>query len=300
MSIYKISAISFIFLGLTLFACNSSDDNTDDGPEQMEEVAALTAETRENVSYGDSNEQVYDLYLPAGRLTTKTKVVILVHGGGWVEGDKEDMNAFLELIQNNHPDHAIVNINYRLATVTQTAFPDQFLDVQAVIDHLTENAAEYQIKTEFGLIGASAGAHISLMYDYVYDADDLVKFVGNIVGPTDFTDPFYSDNPNFSVLLSLLVDQNAYPAGTNLAVATSPALQVSNAASPTLLFYGDQDPLVPLTNGQTLDAALNTQGTTHIFNVYEGGHGDDWTDADLLNTQIQLSEYIDTYLTIEE
>lgn len=282
---------------LSFNSCDTSEDSTDD---MDQEVAALTADTQENVAYGDHEQQVYDLYLPAGRLTTKTKVVILVHGGGWIEGDKTDMNAFIELVQNNHPDHAIVNMNYKLATATQTAFPDQFLDVQLVIDHLIENADSYQIKTEFGLIGASAGAHISLMYDYVYDTDNIVKFVGNLVGPSDFTDPFYSENPNFSILLSLLTDEDAYPAGTNFAVATSPALQVSNASSPTLLFYGDQDPLVPLTNGQTLDAALTSEGITHIFNVYEGGHGDDWSDADLLNSQIQLSSYIDTYLEITE
>lgn len=299
MTIYRFLFIMLLSFSISLVSCDS-DSGTDDEMEEMEEIAALSAETFENVSYGTSNDQVYDIYLPAGRLTTKTKVVILVHGGGWVEGDKEDMNAFLALVQNNHPDHAVVNMNYRLATVSQTAFPDQFLDVQGVIDHLTENATDYQIKTEFGLIGASAGAHISLMYDYVYDTDNLVKFVGNIVGPTDFTDPFFSENPNFPILLNLLTDSSAYPEGTDIAVINSPALQVSNAASPTLLFYGDQDPLVPLTNGERLDEALNTQGTTHIFNIYEGGHGDDWSDADLLNTQIQLSSYITTYLEITE
>lgn len=283
---------------LSIISCGSSDESTDDSME-MVELDASIAEIVANVSYGESEQQVYDLYLPAGRLTTKTKVVILVHGGGWVEGDKTDMNAFLELVQNNHPDHAVVNMNYKLATVSQTAFPDQFLDVQLVINHLIENASNYQIKTEFGLIGASAGAHISLMYDYVYDTNDLVKFVGDIVGPTDFTDPFFSENPNFGVLLSLLVDESAYPAGTDYAEATSPVFQVSNMSSPTVMFYGDQDPLVPLTNGQTLDAGLTTQGITHLFNVYEGGHGDDWSAEDLINTQIQLSSYIDTYLAID-
>ncbi len=286
-----------LVLSISVTSCDTSDDSTDDAMGM--EVAALTAATQLNVSYGDSVEQVYDLYLPAGRLSTKTKVVLLVHGGGWIEGDKVDMTSFVELVQNNHPNHAIVNMNYKLATVTQTAFPSQYLDVQGVIDHLIENAAEYQIKTEFGLIGASAGAHLSLMYDYVYDTDDLVKFVGDIVGPSNFTDPFYSENPNFPFLLSLLVDESAYPPGTDFAVANSPALLVTSTSSPTVMFYGDQDPLVPLSGAESLDAALTAQGTTHVFNVYEGGHGDDWSDADLLSSQIQLSNYINTYLGID-
>jgi acetyl esterase/lipase len=292
----KFTFLFLISLSISLVSCDTSDDSADDTME--EEVAALTADAQENVSYGESDEQVYDLYLPAGRLTTKTKVIILVHGGGWIEGDKVDMNGFLALIQNNHPDHAIVNMNYKLATATQTAFPSQFLDVQLVIDHLIENAADYQIKAAFGLIGVSAGAHISLMYDYVYDTDDLVKFVGDVVGPSNFTDPFYSENPNFNLLLSLFVDEAAYPAGADLAVVTSPALQVSSAASPTVMFYGDQDPLVPLSGAQSLDAALTAQGTIHAFNVFEGGHGNDWSAEDQLSTQIQLSSYINTYLAI--
>lgn len=289
----------FLFVSISFISCDTTDDSADDTLEEMEEVAALTADTLVNVSYGDSDQQVYDLYLPEGRLTTKTKVVILVHGGGWIEGDKADMDEFITLVQNNHPDHAIVNMNYKLANFMQPAFPSQFLDVQLVIDHLIENAADYQIKPEFGLIGASAGAHISLMYDYVYDTDDLVKFVGDLVGPSNFTDPFYSDNPNFSLLLSLLVDASAYPAGTDLVVANSPALQVSSAASPTVMFYGDQDPLVPLTGALSLEAALSTQGIMHTFNVFEGGHGDNWSDADVLSAQTQLSNYINTYLPID-
>lgn len=297
MYLKKLALILFLSLNFCFISCNSDDEPNDETVQ--EEVAALTANTQLNVSYGDDSQQVYDLYLPAGRLTTKTKVIILVHGGGWVEGDKADMDAFLTLIQNNHPDHAIVNMNYKLATISHAAFPNQFLDLQSAINHLIENAAEYQIKTEFGLVGASAGAHISLMYDYVYDTDDRVKFVGDVVGPSNFTHPFYSENENFPLLLSLLVDESAYPAGTDLVVANSPALQVSSASSPTVMFYGDQDPLVPLTEAQTLDAALTTQGTTHVFNVFEGGHGDDWSDADKLSTQIQLSNYINTYLSIE-
>ena len=79
----------------------------------------LEAETFLNVSYGVHAQQVYDLYLPANRSTSKTKVIILVHGGGWSEGDKEEMDGFVSLIQENHPDYAIVkhqlcisNFNY--------------------------------------------------------------------------------------------------------------------------------------------------------------------------------------------
>lgn len=250
-----------------------------------------------NVSYGNDPQQKYDLYLPANRSSTKTKVIMLVHGGGWTGGDKADMDFFISYIKQRHPDHAIVNVNYVLADIDTPAFPNQFLDLDAVIDKLTSEKNELQILPEFALVGASAGAHISLMYDYVYDTDDQVKIVGDIVGPTDFTDPFYSNNPNFPALMAALVDESAYPQGTNYAEVLSPALRVSNASSPTLLFYGNADPLVPLTNGTTLNTALNNSQIDHSFTIYDGGHGD-WAQSDIENMKEQISIAVDTYLEV--
>jgi len=286
----------FLFLGmqLALFSC-SSESNSDS---QMQQEEPLMAETRENVSYGSDPQQVYDIYLPEGRTSSKTKVIVLVHGGGWTAGDKADMTAFIDIIQTNHPDHAIVNMNYVLATLDTPAFPNQFLDIDRVISKLTSEAEALQIIPEFGLIGTSAGAHLSLQYDYVYDTEDRVKFVADIVGPTDFTDPFYANDPNFQAALEFFVDESAYPNTTNYAAAVSPALQVSASSSPSILFYGNSDPLVPLSNGETLKTALTAAEVTNSISVYEGGHGDDWSEADKLDLQIQLSAFINNHLQI--
>ncbi len=64
------------------------------------------------------------------------------------------------------------------------------------------------------------------------------------------------------------------------------------------MFYGDEDPLVPLSNGNALDAALTSFEIEHSYTIYEGGHGDDWSDADILDLQEQISEFIETYLSI--
>lgn len=278
----------------------TSDDTTIDEDIIIDEP--LTSETILNVSYGENSQQVYDIYLPAGRSSNKTKIVVLVHGGGWTSGDKADMENFVSTIQLLHPNHAIVNINYILASTTAPfipAFPNQFLDIGRVIDQIINQKEDLQVLPEFGLIGTSAGAHISLMYDYVYDTNDAVKMVADIVGPTDFTDPFYSDNPLFSLVLTALVDENEYPNGTNYPEITSPVFQVSTNSSPTIMFYGNQDPLVPLTNGELLKTNLTNASVTNSFTVYDGGHGN-WDEASLLNLQLQLINFIETYLPVEE
>jgi acetyl esterase/lipase len=271
----------------------SSDDNTVPEPD-----VTLEAEVRLNVSYGSHPRQVYDLYLPEGRTQENTKVIVLLHGGGWTSGDKSDMSNFVDFLKQNHPDYAIANINYVLAELGVPAFPNQFLDLGKVIEQLTAQQHDLQIQPQFGLIGTSAGAHISLMYDYVYDTGNQVKFVANIVGPTDFTDPFYANNPNFSVVLQLLTNGSAYPPGINLAEAVSPFYQVSTSSSPTIMFYGIADPIVPISNGISLETALSNASVTNLFHSYNGGHGDDWSEADKLDLALNLESFILLYLPL--
>jgi len=282
----------YILISQFLFVSCSSEVQND----VVEPINALNVF---DVSYGANSQQVYDIYLPAGRSAMKTKVIMLIHGGGWTSGDKSDMNDFIQFIQQSHPDHAIVNMNYVLADLTTAAFPHQFLDVQRVIEKLKQEKNELQILPEFALIGTSAGAHIALQYDYVYDISDDVKMVCDIVGPSDFTDPFFSEDPAFNILLSLLIDESAYPAGTNFVEEVSPAIRVSSMSSPSILFYGDADPLVPLTNGQRLQTALSNAGVTHSFTIYEGGHGDDWSETNILDLKSKISSFINTFLTVE-
>lgn len=285
--------IILLFFGIqfSYVSCSKDSDAITD--------ITIEAETFLDVSYGDNPQQKYDLYLPADRSKLKTKVIALVHGGGWTDGDKDDMAFLIPYIQENHPNHAIVNLNYVLADLNTPAFPNQILNLEAVINKLANEKDELQILPEFALVGVSAGAHLALMYDYVYDLEDHVKLVADIVGPTDFTDPFFSENPDFAALMALLVDESAYPPGTDYAAVLSPALQVTASSSPSLLFYGNADPLVPLSNATTLNAALNTAQIDHNFNVYEGGHGT-WAPNDIDDMLRQISGYVDTYLEVSE
>lgn len=291
----KIRHSIFLFLIITTLAfvsCNSDDNFID-------QSVIVSEELRLDVLYGAHPQQTYDLFLPEGRDEANTKVIMLIHGGGWVEGDKADMQDAFDLLRERHPNHAIVNVNYVLANLQTPAFPNQFLDIKSIIEKLTNESSSLRINPTFGIIGASAGAHIGLMYDYVYDTNDAVKFVASVVGPTDFTDPFYADNPEFELLLNLLVDNDAYEDDVDLAIAVSPAYQVSEMSSPTVMFYGNQDPLVPLNNAYTLRTALNAANVENSLNVYNGGHGDDWSELEIASMQSKISQYINMYLAVE-
>lgn len=283
-----LNKIFFSFLILWTISSCSSDDSSENQP-------PLEAEARLNVSYGNHPQQTYDLYLPAGRTTNDTKVIVLIHGGGWTSGDKTDMNSTVTYLQFFHPDYAIVNVNYVLADSENYAFPNQFEDIQTIVQKLTTEKNELHIKPEFGMVGASAGAHLAMMYDYKYDTMDQVKFVADIVGPSDFTDPFFEENFPIAPILAQLVDPSAYPSGTDLLKELSPLFHVSANSSPTCMFYGTEDPLVPASNGINLQLRLDQFGIDNTLRVYNGGHGN-WSNTDLAEAQDIISNYITVYL----
>ena len=124
-------------------------------PEVVEAYQAL------NVSYGSDENQVFDIYLPENR-TTSTKILILIHGGGWISGDKSDMSSIKTFISALHPNIGIVNMNYTLAGINNPPVPMQTEDISMVVDYLSMNKSSLIVSDDIGFIGVSAGAHLSL------------------------------------------------------------------------------------------------------------------------------------------
>ncbi len=279
----------FIYLIITasFFTCQTDDTNPDhDNTNPLEYYQEL------NISYGSDNNQKFDIYLPADR-TLDTKVMILVHGGGWSGGDKSEMNGFKDFVRTEFPNAAIVNMNYRLADANNHPYPMQLDDITTVVNHLKDNQSNYVIDDDFGFLGVSAGGHLSLLWSYAFDAQSDVNMVCSIVGPTNFTDPAYLNNTNAA--LQTLLDLYAEGADTAFLELTSPLFQTTATSPPTILFYGGQDPLVPTTQGTAMRDKLEELGVNHQFTLYpNAAHG--WIGLDLLDTGIKLKLFMQTHL----
>ncbi|WP_373056560.1 alpha/beta hydrolase fold domain-containing protein [Zunongwangia sp. H14] len=289
-----------LLFSLQLFLHFSCSTEEIDQKEELQNDDPKKALVLKDISYGEDPAQTYDLYLPVNRSKITTKVLVFIHGGGWIQGDKADMQTYIPLLQQKHPAYAIANLNYRLARPNnRAAFPNQFQDVKKALKHIEKDGAELGIKAEFGLIGVSSGGHIALQFDSVYDDEDLVKMVCSIVGPTNFTDPYYIENADFLLALDALVNEDAYPANTDYAKTVSPAYRVNTHNSPSILFYGKDDPLVPISNGEFLKQKLDASQVPNELTIFEGGHGD-WEDKDNESMQNKLGEFIEKYLPIEQ
>ena len=265
--------ILFLFI-ILLFGCAEED------AEVQQDFSIAIEEF--DITYGSDELQTYDLFLPSGRSSTTTNLVLLIHGGGWTSGDKSDIDGIVDLLQSTMPDYAIANMNYRLDIDPNELFVDHMDDVDAVINNLMEQSNELGISNDIMLAGISAGGHMTLLYAYSRNENDYVKLAGNIIGPTNFLDPSYvdSDNPTFIATISAIVAATGRPlTDTDFYNAVSPIHFVDNSTIPTIQFLGDEDPLIPVTQGTSLQDELNNSGIANDLIIYEGeGHG--WTDPD--------------------
>ena len=101
----------------------------------------------------------FDLYLPAG--CGPFPVLVWVHGGAWVGGDKANPEAFDRAAYAFSLGYALASTNYRLANkYGKGAWPDFPNDVADAVAHIVDNAEELRLDAErISLLGHSAGGH---------------------------------------------------------------------------------------------------------------------------------------------
>lgn len=276
--------IWLFLLVFTIVSCKKKTEST-----------GTPAKNYSNIVYGTESRQNLDLYMPAGASATNTPLLILIHGGGWVEGDKSDFNPFISELQKRLPTYAFASINYRLAANGQNLFPTQENDVKAAISFLASKGSEYGYSQTIGLLGASAGGHLSLLHAYKHTSPLKIKAVISLFGPTNMT-TMYTNPPNIltqSALLSLLSGTPA--TNSTLYQQSSPIQFVSNQACPTLLFHGGNDLIVLPQQSDSLKDALTLAGASVEYYFYPAeAHG--WVGNNLTDTFNKIEAFAKKYI----
>jgi acetyl esterase/lipase len=273
--------VLFTFISLTLLLSSCKKDEE----EQTDNSVSMM-----NVSYGSNAQQKMDIYLPSGRSTAATKVMILIHGGGWNTGDKADFNAYVDTLKKREPSYAIFNINYRLAN-TPNIFPAQEQDVKAAVEFIYNKRTEYGISDKFVLLGASAGAHLALLQGYKYTTPVKPKAIVDFFGPSDLID-LYNNPPNPLVQPLLASVLGATPTLNNtLYMQSSPINFVSSQSPPTIIFHGGVDIVVSPSQSVALNTKLQIAAVTHQYYFYPTeGHG--WVGANLTDSFIKIQAFL--------
>ncbi len=275
-----------LVITMTLFTSCS----TGSAERQLPQYDYSQAKIIRDLPYGSDSLQRMDLYLPAGRSPQQTKTMILIHGGGWNSGTRNEFTAYIDSFRRRMPDWAIVNLDYRLVG-NGRAWPAPEEDVHQAVNLVADSSVAFGIRRNgLVLLGVSAGGHLALLQAYKH-ADPQVAAVVDFFGPTDLTAMYLQPwHPFVPIALQMVT-------GTNPALQPgkfrewSPVIYVGAKTPPTLLLHGAADPVVDLSQSKSLKKKLDEAGVTNDLVVYPGQrHG--WQGKDLTHSFDRIEAFL--------
>ena len=209
-----------------------------------------------------------DVYVPEGK--GPFPAVLLIHGGGWYSGDREQVHSIAERVAQR--GYVVMNATYRLSPGYR--FPDAVYDLQQALRWLRGHAAEYKADAgHIGTFGYSAGAHLAAMLGTISNGDpldtpyggpktrvqavvaggtptDLRKFPGGTMVP-DFLGTTLQEKPEVYTL-------------------ASPITHITKDDPPFFLYHGGMDMLVPVDHAEDMKTALDAVGVPAELYIIRG------------------------------
>ena len=244
-----------------------------------------------------------DVYLPAAG---KRPVLVYFHGGGWVEGRKE--NAALLLMPYLALGWAVVNVEYRLAKVASA--PAAVEDVRCALRWVHERAGEYKFDLDAVVVaGDSAGGHLALMaamlppgneYDRRCPTGDAYRWGGAAEPPMKVAAVVnWFGVTDVAAMLSgpgarhFAIEWFGADAGREaLARRLSPINNIRQGIPPVITVHGNADPVVPYAQAQSLHAALDGAKVINKLISIEGGRHGGFAKADMIGANRQIRAFL--------
>ncbi len=235
----------------------------------------------------ESPAETLDLYLPAAA-ERPCPVVIWIHGGGFMVGDKRSMPrrdfgpppppiALMGPFQIQVPDaaaltekgYAVVSLNYRLLMKLGERFrvvaTAAVQDAKAAVRFLRANAVKYNLDPEkFAVWGNSAGGYTAAMLGVTGDQ------------PSRFDAPELG-NPSVSSAVQAVVAWYGAIDDDSLldAVRFPHYLGTAKVVPPFLIANGDADRSVSAANAQQFDKLLREHGHHSTLTILRGAAHED-------------------------
>ncbi|MBC6626263.1 alpha/beta hydrolase [Pseudomonas sp.] len=216
---------------------------------------------QENVAYGLRARHRLDLFRTQ-KPREHRPLIVFVHGGAWMHGDKKDYRFIGEAFAKEGFDVAV--INYHLAP--EHIFPASIDDLSLALNYLNVHQLKYQISTEkVVLMGHSAGAFnvMSALYHpkpYEIQCRSQITAIIGLAGPYHFdykgdpicADAFDQNRPYQEVMPYYFVESN----------------RVKH-----YLLVAENDDVVGLSNAVDLDRRLKEKGNySQLWTVPRIGH----------------------------
>jgi len=201
-----------------------------------------------------------DLYRPeSGEVPARTAVV-LVHGGGWILGERGMMAPLASRFAAQ--GFLAATVEYRL--VREAPWPAQLEDVVAAVKLIRENAQSLGIDAgRIVLAGASAGGHLALL------AAAQMGEVGAVISLFSASELTVDPQPAKGQFgAAMLLGADATPDAVR---AASPLYQVTADFPPTFLLHGGSDWMIDPAASINLYRKLADLGVTAELHIVANG-----------------------------
>jgi acetyl esterase/lipase len=214
-------------------------------------------------------------------------VLLQVHGGAWVIGNK-DQQAMPLMSRLAEHGWVCVSINYRLSP--RAAWPDHIVDVKRALAWIKEHIADYGGDPNFvAITGGSAGGHLCSLAALspnepsfqpgFEEADTSVACAVPFYGVYDFTNRDGTGRADMEQMLTDLVMKVPRTADPELWDKASSMSWVNPDAVPFFVLHGTNDCLVPVEQARAFVAMLRDvskepvayaelPGAQHAFDVF--------------------------------
>ncbi|MEQ1828119.1 MAG: alpha/beta hydrolase [Pirellula sp.] len=216
-----------------------------------------------------------DLYSPRkNEAGVKYPGVIIIHGGGWTGGKRDaarEINIGTTLASHGY---VCLSIDYYLhdPKSDQLCWPQNLHDCKTAVRWMRANATKLHLDSDrIGVIGGSAGGHLSSMVGVTKSADGLdpvgpygehscsVSCVVDLYGPTDVT--------KWKDIEALRQRRDQAP---ELYRAFSVLSYLDKDDPPFLILHGTADSTVDVSQSEILAEALKKVGVEHQLEIIDG------------------------------
>ena len=248
------------------------------------------------IPYGPAGvRQQLDIYRPTHIPEEGCPVLLQIHGGAWMIGDKGSQAQPL-MYHLASRGWICVAANYRLSP--SVGFPTHLEDCKRALCWVRKNGREYGMNTDFvAVTGGSAGGHLSALMGLTAnqaelqtddpDVDTSVQACIPFYGVYDFL-VRYDQHPNRQIYERFLTGKvmhetlNDNPALWDLA---SPVAQIHPDAPPFMLLHGTHDSLAAVAEGRVFSAKLREASNNPVVYVEMPGAEHAWEVVHSLRTE---------------
>lgn len=227
----------------------------------------------------ENRSERMDAYLPGAEFPRPLPAILMIHGGGWRQGDKAERRTAEICASLAEKGFAVFSTNYLLNVgyrdeqnklhLTEVAWPQNFYDCKSALRFLRREATRFGIDpARIGVMGTSAGGHLAMLLAATADEagfnqhglhteqSNAVSCVISLFGVADLQGkrltPFTGSK---------------LPASERAALekTASPVTYLKKTTAPFFLAHGTADKVIPVEESRTLAKLLEHLGIEHRY-----------------------------------